>query len=393
MNLPHKILHISKYYFPFRGGTEAVAQDVAEGLTEYQNKVIAFNHESGFKQDVINDIEVIRPHSTAKVASQSLSVSYPFVLRRILKKWQPDAVHFHHPNVFVAFLLNIILPRHIKLVVHWHLDIVKQKLLYKVFKKMEQKLLQRADAIVVTSNSYKNGSAPLSRFLHKVRIIHNGIDPRRFELQESDNQHIASLREKYNHKRIVFFVGRHVPYKGLHLLLKAERLIREDCLVVIAGEGPLTEELKQQTQSSRVVFTGRLSEQALRCHLHLADVFAFPSITKNEAFGLALAEGMYCKCVPVTFTIEGSGVNEVSIHQQTGIEVPNSDVLAYAQAIDKLFADEELRQTYAEAAHKRVCELFTVEKEQNEFRKLYGELLHSHTDASKSSTPSVRTEV
>ncbi len=204
MNLPHKILHISKYYFPFRGGTEAVAQDVAEGLTEYQNKVIAFNHESGFKQDVINDIEVIRPHSTAKVASQSLSVSYPFVLRRILKKWQPDAVHFHHPNVFVAFLLNIILPRHIKLVVHWHLDIVKQKLLYKVFKKMEQKLLQRADAIVVTSNSYKNGSAPLSRFLHKVRIIHNGIDPRRFELQDSDNQYIASLREKYNHKRIVF---------------------------------------------------------------------------------------------------------------------------------------------------------------------------------------------
>lgn len=50
-------------------------------------------------------------------------------------------------------------------------------------------------------------------------------------------------------------------------------------------------------------------------------MFAFPSVTKNEAFGVALAEAMYCYTPAVTFTIEGSGVNWVNLNGITGIEV------------------------------------------------------------------------
>ena len=39
-----KILHISKYYYPFFGGTEQIARDVVLALKgEYEQKVIAFN--------------------------------------------------------------------------------------------------------------------------------------------------------------------------------------------------------------------------------------------------------------------------------------------------------------------------------------------------------------
>ena len=47
----------------------------------------------------------------------------------------------------------------------------------------------------------------------------------------------------------------------------------------------------------------------------------FPSITKNEAFGVVLAEAMYCYTPAITFTIEGSGVNWVNLHQVTGLEM------------------------------------------------------------------------
>ena len=92
------------------------------------------------------------------------------------------------------------------------------------------------------------------------------------------------------------------------------------------------------------------------------DIFCFPSITKNEAFGIALAEAMAYAKPAVTFTIEGSGVNYVSLNGLTGIEVENRNVAAYAEAIKKLASDAQLRKTYGENAKRRVEELFTNEK-------------------------------
>ena len=85
-------------------------------------------------------------------------------------------------------------------------------------------------------------------------------------------------------------------------------------------------------------------------------VFCFPSITKNEAFGLALAEAMYYGKPAVTFTIPGSGVNEICPNGQTGIEVPNRDVDAYAKAIRTLADDERLRARLGANGRKRAEE-------------------------------------
>ena len=67
---------------------------------------------------------------------------------------------------------------------------------------------------------------------------------------------------------------------------------------------------------------------------------------------------MYCGTPAVTFTIPGSGVNYVSINGETGIEVPNRDVKAYADAMTKLADDRELRDKYGKAAKKRVVDNF-----------------------------------
>ena len=133
----------------------------------------------------------------------------------------------------------------------------------------------------------------------------------------------------------------------------------------------MTESLKEEAGADRkITFLGRLPDEDLAAYCHACDIFCFPSITKNEAFGIALAEGMYCAKPAVTFTIPGSGVNYVNLNGVTGIECLNGDSQAYAEALKKLAGDEKLRKEYGEAAKKRVIDNFTVERFQSKLIKL-----------------------
>ena len=91
------------------------------------------------------------------------------------------------------------------------------------------------------------------------------------------------------------------------------------------------------------------------------DIFCFPSITKNEAFGIALAEGMYFEKPAVTFTIPGSGVNYVNLNGVTGLEAENRNYEKYAEAIKLLADNEEMRAVYGKAARERVVNNFLYE--------------------------------
>ena len=157
--------------------------------------------------------------------------------------------------------------------------------------------------------------------------------------------------------------------------MEAEKYIKSDCIILIGGRGPETEKLKALNHSDRIKFIGRIPNEYLRCYYYASDIFAFTSCTKQEAFGIALAEAMFCGCVPVTFTIEGSGVNWVSIKDETGIEVELGDVKAYAAAIDKLLNDHELYFKYASAGKNRIASLFTCERANSEAGKLLNDII------------------
>ena len=124
-----RVLHISKYYYPFSGGTEQIARDVVLALKgDYEQKVIAFNDGKEDKVDIVDDVEVIKCGCFAKISAQSLSLSYRKQLHRVIKDFRPNIVIFHYPNPFVAsFLLKELGDRNIKLIVYWHLDIIRQK--------------------------------------------------------------------------------------------------------------------------------------------------------------------------------------------------------------------------------------------------------------------------
>ena len=371
-----RVLQISNYYTPHIGGIEQTCQYLSEGIKdEYDVRVICFSEDKETKRQLTNGIEITKPGVVLDIARQSLSFSYYGELRRIIKEWEPDIVHFHYPNPFVAAILLSVLPKETKLYVQWHLDITKQKKIYPFIKPFETRLLKRADVIVATSPNYRDSSKPLIPFIDKTDVLPSAVDTSLLDLKEGEAQEVEQIKLEAKGKKIVFFIGRHVPHKGILELVEAEKLIKSDCMILIGGTGPVTEQLKERVHSERIKFLGRLTDQEKRCHYHAADVFAFPSYTKAEGFGLTLAEAMYCKAVPVTYTIEGSGVNWVSLKDETGLEVPNRNVAAYAAAVDKLLSDDSLRLSLAEKAHDRVIENFTVEKEVELLKQQYKKLL------------------
>ena len=368
-----RILHISKYYYPYVGGVENICKYIADNSEGHEVAVVCFNDGHLNNVGEVDGIKVYRVGAFVTIARQAISLTYFMVLRKVIKRFRPDIIHFHWANPFPAAILLPLIPKDVKLIIHWHMDIIKQRKIYRFIKPIEERLLKRADMVVVTSPQYRDGSVPLQPFKEKVRVVPNGIGTS--SLKKPLKAEIDAVKGKYGGKKIVFFVGRHILYKGLTFLIEAEKYIKSDCVFVIAGDGPLSKQLMASCQSERVFFVGRLSDELLTRYYYAASVFVFPSITKNEAFGMALAEAMYCYTPAVTFTISGSGVNWVNLNEVTGIEAPNGDVRAFAEAIDRLLVDENLAKRYGEAAHQRVAENFTVDIMMREMMKCYQDVM------------------
>lgn len=375
-----KVLHIGKYYAPIEGGIESINRFVVEALKKYPQRVLSFNNKNNSCEEDIDGVSIVRASSTGILASQPISIKYFWELRRYIRLFDPDVIHFHYPNPLGALYLNLLIGYKRKLIVHWHSDIVAQKNLYRLIKPIEKKILEKATVIIATSPDYKKHSYALRNFQEKVTTIPCSIDENKLELKSGDEEKIKNLKMKYDNKPILLFVGRHVEYKGIRYLLESEKYVKNDCVFLIGGKGPLTDELMNQFSSSRIHWLGRINDEELRIYYHAASLFTFPSITKNEAFGVVLAEAMYCKTPTITFTIEGSGVNWVSINEHTGLEVENKNTQEYAKAIDRLLMDQKFSNSLGQQAKERVKQLFTKEAVSTKYQSLYESFDTTHKD-------------
>ena len=234
-----KILQVSKYYFPFVGGVEQVARDCSNSLKETNEvKVICFNHEKGDKIDTVDNVEVVRAGCFTKIASQSLSFSYYKNLKKVFKSFVPDLVIFHYPNPFAAHCLLKILKKYpnCKLIIYWHLDIVKQRFLGKLFNGQTKRLIKRAVKIFATSPNYIEDSKYLNVNKEKCAVLSCCVNEERLRVNETDVKLSKSIKDRYKGKTICFAVGRHVLYKGIEYLIKASKCLDDNFVVFIGGD-------------------------------------------------------------------------------------------------------------------------------------------------------------
>jgi phosphatidylinositol alpha-mannosyltransferase len=170
--------------------------------------------------------------------------------------------------------------------------------------------------------------------------------------------------------RIILFVGRHEPRKGLDVLLEAFRRLERDAVLWVAGEGPNTRSLAASSPPG-VEWLGRISDHELAQRLRAATVFCAPSL-HGESFGVVLLEAMAAGTPVVASDI--SGYRDVARHDKEAVLVPGGDPAALAGGLRRVLDDAALVSRLVEAGVARAAG-FSMERLAARYADLYDSLL------------------
>ncbi len=350
-----KVLHVGKFYPPHMGGIETHLQALCGELRKSTDLhvVVASDDECGM-EETVDGVRILRVPTRLSVASTPLC---PAMVGAI-KRSGAEIVHIHLPNptAVLAYLAS----RHRgRLVVTYHSDTVKQKVLGPMFAPFLHRALRRASAIIATSPDYRRTSPVLARYLDRCHVIPYGIALEEFG--SADPAAVAAIRRKYG-ERLVLSVGRLVYYKGFEFLIRAMRDVRGRLIII--GGGPLHQKLgaliAELGLGEKVVLAGEIQNAQVTPYYHAADLFALASVARSEAFGIVQIEAMAAG-LPVVNTNLDSGVPFVSLHEQTGLTVPPRDSDQLARAINRLLDNPDLRMRLGQAARVRAGQEFHLD--------------------------------
>lgn len=353
-----KILQLGKFY-PIKGGVEKAMYDIMCGLSQRGiccDMMCAVVE--GQKPGIIRVNEYARLlciSTQMKLKATMIAPAMIVRLHRIKKEY--DVVHIHHPDPMAALALFLSGYKG-KVILHWHSDIVKQKMLLRFYKPLQEWLIKRADAIVGTSPVYARCSPFLKNVQHKVVCIPIGID-----MPVCDVKILERIKKRYAGKKIIFSLGRLIEYKGYRYLIEAARYLDNECKVIIGGNGPLKEELQAMIVhdglQDKVELLGFISDDELPAYFEACDLFCLSSIQKTEAFGIVQIEAMAFGKPVVATRIKDSGVSWVNAHGVSGLNVAPGNAQELAGAISTILHDRELYGALSTGARRRYLEMFT----------------------------------
>jgi D-inositol-3-phosphate glycosyltransferase len=223
--------------------------------------------------------------------------------------------------------------------------------------KGELEVLRHADKIVVATQA----ELAQLQWLYEVRtdnmvVIPPGVNTGRFyPISQGDAREYIALGCGM---KMLLFVGRIEPLKGVDILLKALAILQERgvmkkleiCLAVIGGDASVSEEemslemsrlmdLRQEFNLVEVVtFLGKRSQETLPYYYSAADVVVMPS--HYESFGIVALEAMACG-TPVVASQVG-GLAYLIRDGETGYHVRGNDPEELANRLDELLSDGQL---------------------------------------------------
>ncbi len=361
VSVTKKILQVCKVYFPVKGGVQIFAERLAKQIQKKYASTILTTAESssGTEQTVFG--EVIRCKSYFELFSMPFA---PALFVRVFSQAaRADVVLSHSPFPLadVAILLNFI--RIKKLVVYWHSDVVSQKLLRMLLSPITHMMLRRADAIAVSNPVLIECSPYLARYREKCIVVPIGFEP---------NPEAAGIVKD---KGYFLFVGRHVRYKGIGVLIEATK--RSDVKLVVVGDGPLFEKNKQKIEqlglSGQISLVKEANDYQVQMMMAECRALVLPSVMHSEAFGMVQAEAMsFSK--PIINTDLKSGVPWVARNRVEAITVEPNNVIALTTALKELNSNSTLRKTLGKNAHRRWKTEFSLATMRDKFESLCARL-------------------
>lgn len=214
----------------------------------------------------------------------------------------------------------------------------------------------------------------------KHLTVYNGVDLEKIGMSLSSVDGFAKRKELGlgEKDKIIFNAARLIPWKGHFDLIRAFALVaekREDVRLLIAGWGPLEEEIRRLIKESglegKVFLLGRRSD--VYEILKITDIFALPynfkSLFRGGWMSVAILEAMAARKPIVVTGVDG--VERAVVDGRTGLVVPMGDAEALSSAFLKLLGDGDLAKRMGENGRALAEEKFSLQSITGQYENIY----------------------
>ena len=354
------------------GGMNVYVRQLAAALGEMGMKIDIFTREH---LDVVNRVETIGPnvrviHLKAGEPDAHLGDLYallPDFLERLNDFREEEGLEYDvvHSHYWLSAWVGRELSQAINVphVVTFHtLSLIKMQSRAGEIEQTERpfveaEVMATADRIIAFSPHERDSMARLyGADACKVSLVPCGVD---LEVFRPLDQKSVRSRLGLNGEKILLYVGRVEPIKGLDLLVEtaAQMDSTEGVRMMVVGadvngdrEMHRVKQLaKERDLEDKIDFVGQVDHDDLPLYYNAADVCVVPSY--YESFGLVALESMACG-TPVVATRVG-GLSTIIHHGRTGYLKSWRCPEAFANSVEMIISSDGLQQSMGEAARKR----------------------------------------
>lgn len=356
-----RIAQVTSYFEPHVGGVETHVRELSRELVRrgHEVTVITADTEGAGARASLRDVSIVR------VPARSTIFKTPSMpgLSDAIGQGRFDIVHSHTPPPLAAWRASRV-ARRLRLphVLTFHCD---PEILHPLgvpivglFRlTFGRATLRRTDELISTTASYASTSREIWNYTPTV--IPNAVDPEFFSPREAAARIWGTLPGTPGFR--ILCVGRLVEHKGIEQLIDAMAFLRPPAELIVVGDGELRPALEARARASpsggRIHFVGRVPLEDLPEYYRACDVFALPSVSRLEAFGIVALEAMASGLPVVASDIPG--VREVVSEGVEGYLADPLDPRSFAGRIDTLLSEPLKSARLARNGRARVLGEFT----------------------------------
>ena len=277
-----------------------------------------------------------------------LSFAHPGV-GRALRRFRPDLVHAVNPFILGPGGIYYAKRLGVPLIASYHTNVAAYARYYKLHfwhdaaRWWTRQLHNRADINLCTSEATMNYL--LGEGVKRIRLWPQGVDARRFHPLKASEEWRAKLSDGHPEDRLLLYVGRLAPEKGIERLKVILREVPGTRLAIV-GDGPARQNLEREFRDAPAAFTGVLQGEDLASAYASADAFLFPSTT--DTLGLAMLEAL-ASGLPVVAARSGPS-HEIVSEGENGLLYEADSAPSLVGAVRRLFSDDGFRAALARRA-------------------------------------------
>lgn len=309
-----KIVLFTETYLPFINGVVTHVVSLKEGLEKLGHDVLVVTACPSAKQHYIKDNILYCPAKLSKkIYNYGLAAPFSKERLRILKEFKPDVIHIH--SEFGIGLSGALMSKQLQVPMVYTLHTMYDDYLYyiskPIFVPVLKKISHRYLRYLANKASALTGpSLKVQEYFDacgankKVNVIPNPVELDLFNPSNLDKEKTKLIREKYNiqdDEILVSFCGRLGKEKSVDVLLDywSKQVKKEDKFkLMILGEGPCLEELKQQAKhlglENDVIFVGRVEHNDLPNYYGACQLYITASLSDTNSISMkeAMATGL-----------------------------------------------------------------------------------------------------